>query len=691
MKPDALDPMADPHLWLEAVESPEALKWVKARNAESETAILKSASFADIEADIRKVVLAPDRLPLGSYRGGLYYNFWQDDHHVRGIWRRTTLAEFSKADPRWELLLDLDALAAQEKENWVFKSAACLPPDGALCLLTLSRGGKDAVVVREFDVASKKFVTDGFSLPEAKSHAAWIDRDTIWIGTDLGPGTMTTSGYPRQTRLWKRGQASGQSALVYESKADDMSSLGFTIHRPEGAWSFVKRQKDFYSGELFRVEADLKLTAVPVPADADLQAIFEGRLFFFLKTAWKAPGAVVFPAGSVVTLSLARMADPPELLYAPGPREAVQSVTATRTQLFLSTLDNVQNKVLRAHRADRPAGAAEWVTEPLVPAAAKGVSVELQAADEFSDTVVVYETGFLTPPSVSTGDVSVREPRLEKIKSLPARFDAGGLMAEQFEATSKDGTKVPYFVVRPKALPHDGSAPTLLYGYGGFQVSMLPEYLGAVGKLWLEKRNAVYVLANIRGGGEFGPRWHQAALLENRQRAFDDFAAVARDVIAKKITSPAHLGIMGGSNGGLLVGATYAQHPELFGAVVCQVPLLDMLRYHKLLAGASWMAEYGNPDDAKMAAALRAYSPYQNLRAGVTYPRILFLTSTKDDRVHPGHARKMMARIEELGQPALLWENVEGGHGGAANLDQRVKFSALGWTFLWNQLGPRAN
>jgi prolyl oligopeptidase len=682
-----LESPQDENAYLEEVESPRAIEWVKARNHESEAAIQASPDYRDIEADIRSEAFSPDRLAHGTIRNGYVYNFWQDDAHERGIWRRATIAEYARPKPQWELLLDLDALAKAEGENWVWREANCLPGTWRLCLLTLSRGGKDASVAREFDLEKKAFVANGFSLPEAKSIVSWRDENSLWVGTDFGPGTLTKSGYPRQARVWARGEKLENTKIVYEVPESDMAAEGSTWFRPEGQWSFVKRTKDFYSGELFRVSGEMKLEKVPVPGDAILEEIFRGWMLFSLRTAWKG-ASWDFPAGSLVALSLENKASAPELVYRPGPRASLISVTATRSRLLLDTLENVHGRILSATR-----GPSGWAIASFgLPKS--GSSLQVSAASSFDDRALFYETGFLAPPAILSGDasgdvsgsVSGEKPKLARVHSLPERFDATGLVVEQLEAISKDGTKIPYFVARPRDLAHNGQAPTLLYGYGGFEISLTPEYLGAIGKAWLKKRGAVYVVANIRGGGEFGPQWHQAAILENRQRAYDDFAAVAEDLIARKITSPPRLGIMGGSNGGLLVGVAYTQRPELFGAVVCKVPLLDMLRYHQLLAGNSWMAEYGNPDDPKMAKIIGRYSPYQNVRAQASYPPILFMTSTKDDRVHPGHARKMMAKLAGLGKPALLWENMEGGHAGAANLEQRVRFSSLAWTFLWQVL-----
>jgi prolyl oligopeptidase len=614
----------------------------------------------------------------------MLYNFWQDSKHVQGIWRRTTVEEYKKKEPRWDVLLDLDALGAQEKVTWVWHGADCLEPEHVRCMLTLSPGGKDASVSREFDLSKRAFVDGGFSIPEAKHNAAWLDRDTLLVATDFGPGSTTRSGYPRLVKTWKRGTPLASATLLFEGKVDDVSADPVTMFRPEGGVAGVVEAPSFFESILFVLDSSGTLKRVPFPRDAKIDGLFDRRLLAALRTPW-VTAAATFPAGALVALPLDALSRPKpedavELLFAPDDRSSLSGVTTARSAIYLDVLENVEGDILRMTH-----GPDGWKTQK-VPFPAHG-NAQLTGADDFEDLIVANYDAFLTPPSAYLWDPAVSITPV-KVKSLPERFDAADLAVEQSTAVSRDGTLIPYFLVHKKNLKLDGDNPTLLYGYGGFEVSMSPGYSGGIGKVWLEK-GGVYALANIRGGGEFGPRWHQAALTVHRQIAYDDFIAVAESLIARKVTSPKRLGIMGGSNGGLLVGATFVERPELFSAVVCQVPLLDMLRYHKLLAGHSWMAEYGDPDDASMAAAISKYSPYQNVKPGVKYPKVLFITSTKDDRVHPGHARKMVARMESQGHDVLYFENTQGGHGAAANLDERVQRNALEYTYLFERLFPK--
>lgn len=679
----ALKPTDDPNLFLEEVDSARSLDWVRAHNEPTLKEFTASPVYPKIEAEIRKILLAKDRIPVPGVRGEWIYNFWQDEKHVRGLWRRTSINDFERKDPKWDVLLDLDELGRQEKESWVFHGASCLPPDYNRCLITLSRGGKDAAVVREYDVASRAFVPaaqGGFELPEAKSITSWMDRDTLLVGTDFGPGSLSLSGYPRQVRVWKRSTPLKDAKLLFESKETDLDAHGYTVFRPEGNTTFVSRAPSFFEEENFLVNSDLSLTRLPFPQDANFQGVFQGLLLLRLRTAWPI-GGKTFPGGALLSVPLASIKDPSfadsiRVVYAPDEKSAIAAVHQTKSAIYLTTLENVQGRVLMAQPAKDG-----WLTKRL-PFPDLG-ELHFASSDDFGDRFYVNFESFLVPTSLYAYDFkdasSGKAPKV--VKTLPSRFDARLFKAEQFTATSKDGTKIPYFIIHDKKMALNGKNPTLLYGYGGFEVSMTPIYLGATGKVWLE-RGGVYVLANIRGGGEFGPKWHQDALLTNRQRSYDDFAAVAQDLIHRKITEPAHLGIQGGSNGGLLMGVTFTQHPELFNAVLCEVPLLDMSRYHHLLAGNSWMGEYGNPDDPKMWEVISKYSPYQNLKAGQKYPRVFFLTSTRDDRVHPGHARKMAAKMEQMGYPFYYFENIEGGHGAAADLEQRVKMKALEFTYL---------
>jgi prolyl oligopeptidase len=667
----------DPLQWLEDVGGDKPLAWVRERNAIAQRELEASPDFKPIHDRILAILDSKERIPYVSKRGAYYYNFWRDARHVRGLWRRTTLAEYRKPEPAWETVLDLDALSSAEGENWVWKGSVWLEPDLDRCLLNLSRGGADAVVVREFDPIAKAFVKDGFVLPEAKSNVSWRNRDSLFVGTNFGPDSQTDSGYPRIVKEWQRGTPLASARVVFEGVKTDVSAVAFTTVEPGFRREFAQRGITFYSGEYF-IRLDGKFTKLDVPLDAE-PSTYREYITVSLRSDW-AVGGKTFPAGALLALPWERFLAGQRdfaVLYQPGPRKSLAGFSATRHHILVNELDNVRNRLYVL--TPQPDG--QWRREPL-PAPEFG-SVSASAVDDETDDFWLNVDDFLTPPSLNLGTVG--KPERELLKQLPGFFATQGLAVSQHEAVSPDGTRVPYFQVAPRGLKLDGTAPTLLYGYGGFEISMTPSYRAGVGAAWLE-RGGVYILANIRGGGEFGPAWHQAALKEKRQRAYDDFIAVAEDLVRRKVTAPAHLGIQGGSNGGLLVGAVMAQRPELFGAVVCQVPLLDMRRYNQLLAGASWMGEYGNPDVPAEWDYIRRYSPYHNVRAGVKYPRVLFTTSTRDDRVHPGHARKMVARMLEQKHDVLYYENIEGGHGGAANNKQSAYMNALAYAFLLKQL-----
>jgi prolyl oligopeptidase len=671
----------DPYLWLEQVESPAALDWVKARNARSEAVLAKDPKFAELRERIHSVLVAKDRIPSPALRGGWVYNFWQDASHVKGLWRRTRPAEFGKTEPAWETLLDLDELSKKEGESWVWRGANCLAPGYERCLLSLSRGGKDAVVVREFDIPRRVFVTDGFTLPEAKSDVGWMDADTLWVGTDFGDGSLTHSGYPRIAKLWRRGTPLASARQVFEGKVEDVAAGGYTIFSHTGPVHLLYRSPSFFESEasLYFPESGA-IKKIPFPRDADFKGAFQGQLLALLRSDW-GNGKRGFSAGSLVSLPIEHVADADPLaavqvVYEPGERSTLSSVAWSKSSLYLDVLENVKGRILKLRRT-----AKGWTSRRL-PFPDSGI-VRVTSVDPFAEELFAEYESFLVPTTLYSYP---GQGRLKAVKRLPERFDARGLEVSQHEAVSRDGTKIPYFLVHKKGVRFNGENPTLLYGYGGFEVSMTPYYMGATGKVWLE-RGGVFALANIRGGGEFGPKWHQAAILENRQKSYDDFISVAADLNRIHVTSPKRLGIMGGSNGGLLMGVMLTQRPDLFKAIVCQVPLLDMLRYNQLLAGASWMGEYGNPEDPAMRAVIARYSPYQNVKAELKYPRVFFETSTKDDRVHPGHARKMVARMEAQGHEVLYFENIEGGHSAAADLEQRAKRAALEYTYLWNELG----
>ncbi|MFN8092617.1 MAG: prolyl oligopeptidase family serine peptidase [Vicinamibacteria bacterium] len=669
----------DSRLWLEEVTGEKPLAWARARNAETTKALAETDAFRALEARLLSILDSDARIPYVQKLGPWYYNFWRDAKNPRGLWRRTSLEEYRKDHPRWEVVIDLDALAEAEKENWVWHGADCLKPAYERCLVQLSRGGADADVVREFDLAGKTWVKDGFFLPEAKSSAAWLDRDTLYVGTDFGPGSMTTSGYPRIAKTWKRGTPLAAAETVYEGQAADVSVTAARDHTKGFERDYVFRGVTFFSNEMF-LRRDGKLVKIDKPDSANASA-WRDLLLLELRDDWSV-GGKTYRAGSLLAADFEAFLKGErklDVLFEPTDRKSLAGFSPTRHHILVNELDNVRNRV---YVLTRRGGA--WSRAPLPGMPDFGTVTATAVDEEDSDDYFMTVTDYVTPTSLAIGAAGQEAPAT-KLKQLPAFFDAAGLEVGQHEATSKDGTRIPYFQVSRKGLALDGKNPTLLYGYGGFEVPMVPGYSGGVGSAWLEK-GGVYVVANIRGGGEFGPRWHQAALKANRPRAYEDFIAVAEDLLARKVTSTPHLGIQGGSNGGLLMGNMLTMRPDLWGAVVCQVPLLDMKRYSHLLAGASWMGEYGNPDDPKEWDFIRTFSPYQNFKAGVKYPPTLFMTSTRDDRVHPGHARKMAAQMLEDGQGVLYYENIEGGHGGAANNKQTAFMNALAYTFLWSKL-----
>ncbi len=670
-------PADDPNQWLEDVTGEKQLAWAREKNAITQRELEASPDFKPIHDRLLAILDSKARIPAVSKRGEFYYNFWRDADHVRGIWRRTSLAEYRKAEPTWEIVLDLDALATAEKENWVWKGANFLYPTYDRVLLDLSRGGGDATVVREFDVTTKSFVKDGFVLAEAKSNVDWRNRDSVYVGTDFGAGSMTTSGYPRVVKEWKRGTPLADAKVIFEGESTDVSSSGFTTDEPGFHREFIQRTPAFFR-EISYLRTGDKLTQLDLPDDVNM-GTFREFITVELRSDWKV-GGKTYAAGALLATPWEKFLAGGRdfaVLFAPGARISLAGHSHTRHSIIVNELDNVRNKLyVRTPQAD-----GTWSRTPLT--APEFGTTAASAVDNETDDYWLSVSDFLTPSSLYLGTLGKTEREL--LKQLPAFFKTDGLAVSQHEAVSKDGTRVPYFQVARKGLALDGTAPTLLYGYGGFEISMTPSYSAGMGSAWLE-RGGVYVLANIRGGGEFGPAWHQAALKPNRQRAYDDFIAIAEDLIKRKVTSTPHLGIMGGSNGGLLMGAMLTQRPDLFGAVVCQVPLLDMKRYSHLLAGASWMAEYGNPDLPEEWAYISRYSPYQNVKPGVKYPRTLYTTSTRDDRVHPGHARKMVAKMTELKQDVLYYENIDGGHGGAANNQQQAFMNALAYTFLLKQL-----
>ena len=674
----------DPYLWLEAVLGDEALAWVETQNRASSARLESDERFATIRDAALEVYSATDRIPYAGQAGDRVFNFWQDDQHVRGILRTASLASYLAGTPQWETLLDIDALAEAEDENWVYKGLDCLQPDYQRCMISLSRGGADAVVLREYDIEHKAFIEDGFVSDEAKQGADWLDENHL-LTAKAGSGFRSTdSGYAAEVRLWKRGEPLESAPILFEVPEDYVSASPVVVRSSAGVYVFAAGSPAFYREQVSYLGDPRSVAGgapsapilLPLPEDIDWRGMFGDRVIALTRSAWEISGRV-HPAGALISAPLDDLLEGDltgvETVFAPPATGAIQSLRVTRSHLYVSVMDNVRVRLLRFARTD-----GAW-SQNQVDLASTGTLSMVSATPE-SDLLFVNAETFLTPDSLYAVDA---EDSPKAIAQLPMRFDADALVASQFFATSADGTRVPYFLIKPKGV--EGPVSTLLYGYGGFEISLTPAYLGPLPVAWLEAGGA-YVIANIRGGGEYGPSWHQAALKANRQRAYDDFAAVAEQLIDTGITEPKKLGIYGGSNGGLLVGALLTQRPELLGAVVCAVPLLDMLRYHKLLAGASWMGEYGNPDVPEERAWLAAYSPYQNLKDDADYPEVFLTTSTRDDRVHPGHARKMAAKMMAAGHQVVYYENTEGGHSAAANLKQTARRDALVVTFLMQAL-----
>jgi prolyl oligopeptidase len=673
----------DKYQWLEDVSSPRSMAWVKAENERSAKVLQSDPRFASLDAMALKVLESPDRLPLPDFREGVIYNVWQDAQHIRGILRRTSLADYLTPQPQWQTVLDYDALAKEDNEKWVQKGLTCLYPGDRLCLVELSAGGEDAETMREFDLKAGKFVEGGFLLPRSKQDVAWLDKDTLLIARDWGAGTMTASGYPFLVKLWKRGEPLEQAKEVYRGAATDVDVQAVSLHDGQGNHATI------FDRSLNTFEHEISLWApagarkIALPAKVEIDGLLAGRLIVTIDEDWK-PREIdhTLAQGSVLAFDLKALEkDPgrqkPTIVFAPTFQEFAQEVAVTKNHLLLTTLEHVQG---RAYAYTVGSG-GEWTRKRLdVP---DNQTVDIATTNSSDDQFFLHLTGFLTPSSLLLGDAAAGS--LKEAKTLPPQFDAANLVVEQLETTSKDGTHVPYFVVRPKDLKYDGKNPTLLRAYGGFQVSETPAYSGILGKLWLE-RGGVYVLANIRGGGEFGPAWHEAGLKTHRQRIYDDFAAVGQDLVTRKITSPQKLGISGGSNGGLLMGVEMTQHPDMWHAIVIQVPLLDMLRFEQIAAGASWVGEYGSVSIPDQRAFLASISPYNQLKPDVNYPEPLIFTTTKDDRVSPVHARKFAARMEEFHEPFFYDEIVEGGHAAGADLKEEARTWAEQYTYLARKL-----
>jgi prolyl oligopeptidase len=680
----------DPYLWLEDIDGERALDWVRAQNAATERKLESKPIYQELRQEALAALDSPSRLPAVDQKGAWLYNFWKDDDHPRGIYRRATLEELRKPEPAWEIVLDIDALARREAKPWVFHDMDCLPPQHEECLVSLSPGGGDAEEVREFDPRTLKFEPQGFAVPTAKTAVAWRDSDTLFIGTDFGPGSLTESGYPRTVRLWKRGTPLEAAPTLFEAKPDSVGVAGFRLRSAGGDVDLVADNRTFWETDYYQLLADGSLHRLELPASAEVNDAFAGRLLVSLKDDWQR-GGKKYARDSVLLADPAALRSTGEgagrgaidVLAESTGSEVVLGAVAAKSGILVTVLDNVRGRLYRYE----PAG-PRWTRRPI--ALPDNGQLEIDSVDAASGDAFVKFESFLTPPTLYY--VADREPVPAQVKQQAPTFDGSHFEVTQHWARSADGTRVPYFQVAPKGMKPDGSHPTHIFSYGGFRNALVPSYsgsyeqlYGAYGKTWLG-RGGVFVLANIRGGGEFGEAWHQGAVDANHVHSYEDFEAVAADLIERQVTSSAHLGIEGRSNGGLLVLSTLERRPDLYGAVICGSPLADMRRYHKLLAGASWVDEYGDPDEPEEWAWIARYSPYQNAERGKDYPPIFFYLSTRDDRVHPGHARKMAARLEELGYDVSYFEEIEGGHGASVTNEQLAHRLALSYTHLWTRL-----
>lgn len=666
----------DSFMWLEDVDGVKSMEWVKAQNTATVSALEKFPEFQNIYEKNLQIYNSKERIAYPNIIGNYIYNFWQDSVNERGIWRRTSFDDYMNTAPRWETVLDIDSLSKADNVQWVYKEADYLYPDYNLCILNLSRGGADATVLKEFDLHTKKFVADGFQLPEAKQYVSWIDKNTLFVSSDFGEGSMTNSGYPRIAKMWKRGTPISEAKTVFEGEPTDVYVGAFTINTPERSYEFIYRGITTFTADYYTIVSE-KPIKLDLPNDIELNGIFKNQMLLKLKSDWNV-GGNQYAQGSFISIDYDKFINGDKnflLIEKPGERESIAFVSNTKDFLLVNRLNNVKGELYKYKLKDN-----KWMGQKInVPDYG---TIDIISTEEFSDKFFFSFTNFLTPTSLYLYSA---DGNITEVKSLPGFFDAGKFEVKQYEAVSKDGTKIPYFIIQSKNIKYDGSNPTLQYGYGGFELSMQPYYSATVGTAWLS-RGGVYVMTNIRGGGEFGPKWHLSAIKENRHKAYEDMIAISEDLIKRNITLPKHLGVMGGSNGGLLVGVMVTKRPDLYNAIVCQSPLLDMKRYTKLLAGASWMGEYGDPDNVEDWAYIKEYSPYQNLSKDKNYPPVLFTTSTRDDRVHPGHARKMAAMMESLGKPVYFYEYTEGGHSAGVTNKEVAFESALTYSYLWMRL-----
>lgn len=667
----------DPYLWLENVDDEKALEWVESMNNATIEVLEAVPQYESIFEKSLEIYNSSERIPSPGIVGDHVYNFWQDADHVRGIWRRMDKSEYLGGSEDWEILLDLDAMMEKDGVKWVYKGAQGLFPDYERFIINLSKGGGDATIKREFDVNAKSFVEGGFELGESKGGVSWLDKNTLIVSVDFGEGTTTTSGYPKQVKVWKRGTDLAEAELLHDGNATDVGSWGFSSYRDGKVYAGLFQMNTFYTGKSFAYHHGLMIP-LDVPEDARFTGVMKGQALFSLKSDWTVNGET-FTQGAVVSLDYEKLLQGEydiALVVNPDSRSSINSTSMTKNYLLVNMLNNVKSELYR-YSFDGESWTGKKLSAPELGTIITG------STDDDSDFFFYYYMNFLNPSTLYYANAENDEHH--KIQALPEFFDGSKYQIWQREAKSKDGTMIPYFVVGSRDMKNDGMNPTLLYAYGGFESSSLPFYSATWGSAWLEN-GGTFVLANIRGGGEFGPSWHQAGLKEKRQNVYNDFHAVAEDLIFRRITSAKHLGIMGGSNGGLLVGVAFTQRPDLYEAVVCAVPLLDMKRYNKLLAGASWMGEYGNPDIPEEWDYISKYSPYHHVHADRDYPEVFFTTSTRDDRVHPGHARKMAAKMTEMGHKVYYFENTEGGHAGSSTNEQRAKTAALEFSYLLMKL-----
>lgn len=676
----ASEPADDPFVWLEDWTGPRAMQWVEAENKATVATLQGDPRYAGYYRDALAIASAKDRIAMPMLIHGRIYNFWRDADHPQGVWRYTSEGDYASATPNWTTVLDLDALSRAEGKKWVWKGATILDPEERIALLALSDGGEDAVRLREFDLVDGRFVPGGFDIPNAKQNAEWLDKDTLLLSRDWGADSLTKSGYPFVIKTLKRGQTLDQAQELFRGAASDqLMSMPILLSDGQGnRAAFLFRGVTFFGNETWLLTAQ-GTKRLALPAKSQLQGMVDGQVLIQTSEAWES-GGVTVPAGALASVSLKALQDggvlTPEIVFAPTPRQSIDGVVATRSRVVLSLNDNVRGRVRVYAR-----GAKGWSAQPVdLP---DNATISTVAASDKSDKVYLSVAGFLAPTTLWAMDAA--DPKPVQVKAMPARFDAAGLVVEQFEATSSDGTKIPYFIVHKKGMTPDGSTPTIMTAYGGFEVPMTPSYAAITGKLWLERGNS-FVLANIRGGGEFGPAWHEAGLRTRRQIIYDDFAAVAQDIFARKLSSPQKFGIYGGSNGGLLMGVEFNQHPDLWNGVVIQVPLLDMIRYEQIAAGASWVDEYGSVSVPEEKAFLETISPYANIRKGVAYPTPYIWTTTKDDRVGPQHARKFAARLKDYGLPYLFYEDTAGGHSGDADIEQGARLQAMQMVYFSQRL-----